>query len=119
MKTTLSTTLSAILCAAGLTANTAGAESLIDKLCGPGHVNEAAEGDVTANPDGYYIRSLQTQLRHGDVRIVQAVGRVYHLCTRSAATPDMDETKAGLLMEERAVSVLFVPSCPKTGYRGL
>ena len=70
--------------------------------------------DVTANPDGYYIRSLQTQLSHGDPRIIQATGKKFHLCTRSAATPDMDGTKALTMINERAVKYLFVPvDCPK------
>lgn len=89
------------------------AESRVDDLCGPGHVNEAASpGDIAANPDGYYIRSLQTQISHGDARLVQAVGDVFHLCTRSAATPDMEDRLAHLLMGERAVKYLFVPGCP-------
>ena len=33
----------------------------------------------------------------------------FYLCTRPAATPDMDATKALLLMHERTVKYLFVP----------
>ncbi len=91
-------------------ATAAAAESRIDTLCGAGHANEAAgPGDIRANPDGYYIRSLRTQLSHGDPRIVRATGRVFHLCTRSAVTPDMDATRALQLKGERAVKYLFVP----------
>lgn len=98
-----------------LAAAAAQAESRIDALCGPGHVNEAVSlEDIDANPDGYYIRSLKTQIRHGDPRIVQAVGDVFHLCTRPAATPEMDSTLANLLINEREVKYLFVPLCPKT-----
>ena len=90
--------------------STAYAKSRIIDLCGDGHVNEvAAAADVAANPDGYYIRSLQTQLSHDDPRIVNAIGAEFHLCTRSAATPDMDATTALLLMNERTVKYLFVP----------
>lgn len=93
-------------------ATAAQAETMIDTLCGAGHVNEVAAGDVVANPDGYYVRSLRVQLSHGDARIVQAVGKEFHLCTRTAATPDMDAHKARLLMNERGVRYLFVPVCP-------
>ncbi len=101
----------AILCAAA----PAFAGSRIDSLCGDGHVNEAlADDDVSANPDGYYIRSLRTQLSHGDPRLITNVGTSFHLCTRAAATPDMDAGKARLLQDERAVRYLFVPmACPK------
>lgn len=86
------------------------AESRIEALCGAGHVNEIASADdIVANPDGYYIRSLQTQLSHGDPRIVSATGNEFHLCTRSAATPDMDARKAETLMNERRVKFLFAP----------
>lgn len=107
MKPTL--TLAAL---ALLAATSAKSETTIDRLCGAGHVNEAAAGDVIANPDGYYVRSLRVQLSHSDVRIVQAVGDVFHLCTRTAATPEMDTGKAKLLMSERRVRYLFVPVCP-------
>ena len=87
------------------------AEGMIDTLCGPGHVSETAgPSDVRHNPDGYYVASLQTQLSHGDPRIVHAVGETFHLCTRPAATPDMETTRAILLMNERVVSYLFVPT---------
>ncbi|MDQ6437735.1 hypothetical protein RB623_27095 [Mesorhizobium sp. LHD-90] len=33
----------------------------------------------------------------------------FYLSTRPAATPDMDTSKALLLMQERAVKYLFVP----------
>lgn len=110
MKTPILTIAFLALCAAP-----ALAESKIDSLCGTGHVDETAHaGDVSANPDGYYIRSLQVQLRHGDPRIVQAVGKQFHLCTRSAARPDMEATRALLLQGEREVKYLFVPTdCPE------
>lgn len=99
-----------------LSAASAQAESRIETLCGANHVNEvAAPDDVVANPDGYYIRSLETQISHGDPRIIQATGRTFHLCTRSAATPDMSTTMALTLMDEREVTHLFVPlDCPKS-----
>ncbi len=87
------------------------AEGMIDTLCGPGHASEAAgPDDIQPNPGGYYVASLQTQLSHGDPRIVHAVGKTFHLCTRPAATPDMDPTRASLLMDKRIVSYLFVPT---------
>jgi hypothetical protein len=90
--------------------STVQAETRIDTLCGPAHKNEVPGlQDVTENPDGYYIVSLQTQLSHGDSRIVEATGDVFHLCTRSAATPDMDAYRALLLMQTREVKYLFVP----------
>lgn len=109
-------TLTLIAALSGLTlASQTKAESLISKHCGPGHVNEVASADdVSANPDGYYIRSLQEQVSHGDPRIVTAVGDVFYLCTGSAATPEMDAGRAALLMNERRVRYLFVPNdCPK------
>ena len=114
MKATATLTALAILAALP-----AYAGSKIDRMCGPGHVNEAlSTSDVTANPDGYYIHSLQTQISHGDERIVQAVGEVFHLCTRSAARPDMDTTKALLMMGERQVKYLFVPIHTPSGRVG-
>lgn len=96
------------------TAGAAAAESRIKTLCGADHSNEAASADdVVANPDGYYIRSLQTQISHGDPRIVQATGRTFNFCTTTAATPDMDSSRAMLLMNDRRVKYLFVPTpCP-------
>lgn len=91
------------------------AQSMIDAFCGHDHANEvAAPGDVQANPDGFYVQSLKEQLSHGDPRIVRGVGDRFHLCTTSAATPDMDSTRAIQLMNERRVKFLFVPNdCPK------
>ncbi|MCU9849059.1 hypothetical protein OEZ60_13710 [Defluviimonas sp. WL0024] len=89
----------------------AAAASRIDELCGPNHENEiAGAGDVRENPAGFYVESLGVQLDHGDLRIVRAVGSEYHLCTRPAATPDMNAGRARLLMEEREVKYLFVPA---------
>jgi hypothetical protein len=80
------------------------------KLCGSDHVNEAAsEDDVRPNPDGFYVTSLREQVSDGDPRIILTTSDDFYLCTRTAATPDMDATKALLLMKERAVKYLFVP----------
>jgi hypothetical protein len=86
------------------------AETRIDTLCGPEHRNEVASPqDVKANPAGFYIVSLRTQLSQGDPRIVEATGEVFHLCTSSMATPDMETTRFQLLMQTRQVKYLFVP----------
>lgn len=86
------------------------ADSRVVRLCGPDHVNEvASEDDVRPNPDGYYVTSLREQISEGDPRIVLTTSDDFYLCTRPAATPDMDATKALLLMHERAVKYLFVP----------
>lgn len=93
-----------------ISAGTACAGSRIDTLCGTGHVNEVTSvDDVIANPDGFYIRSLQTQLSHGDPRIILATGDKFHICTRSTATPDMSANLALQLVNERTVKFLFVP----------
>ncbi len=108
--------VSAYIIALTMAAGAADAQSMIDQLCGQGHVNQTnKQGDVTANPDGHYVRSLQIQLRHGDPRIVRAVGNEFHLCTGPAATPDMDANQAMLLKNERVVKYLFIPveGCPK------
>ena len=89
------------------------AQTRIDTLCGTAHQNEVAgPQDVKANPAGYYIASLLTQLSHGDPRIVKATGDVFHLCTRSAATPDMETNRALLMLRTRGVKYLFVPTIP-------
>lgn len=87
------------------------ADSRIAKLCGSDHVNEAAsEDDVRPNPDGFYVTSLREQVREGDPRIIlMSTSDEFYLCTRPAATPDMDTTKALLLMHERTAKYLFVP----------
>ncbi|CDX18997.1 exported hypothetical protein [Mesorhizobium sp. ORS 3324] len=88
----------------------ASADTRIVKLCGPDHVNEAAStDDVRPNPDGYYVASLREQVSMGDPRILLTTSDDFYLCTRPAATPDMDSTKALLLMKERVVKYLFVP----------
>ena len=93
-------------------------DSRIAKFCGPDHVNEAAsEDDVRPNPDGFYVASLREQVSEGDPRIILSTSDGFHLCTRSAATPDMDATKALLLMRERTVRYLFVPVI-RRGMRG-
>jgi hypothetical protein len=93
---------------------TAGADSRIVQLCGQDHVNEAVSAtDVRANPDGFYVASLAEQVSLGDPRIIMTTDDDFHLCTRSAATPEMDATKAILLMRERTVKYLFVPFAPR------
>ena len=69
---------------------------------------ETAE-DVVAYPAGYYVRSLKQQVSLNDPRIMLTTNDAFYLCTRPAATPDMDTTKALLLMHERTVKYLFVP----------
>jgi hypothetical protein len=86
------------------------ADSRIAKFCGTDHVNEVASGeDVRPNPDGFYVASLREQVSEGDPRIILTTSDAFYLCTRSAATPDMDATKALLLMHERTMKYLFVP----------
>jgi hypothetical protein len=86
------------------------ADSRIARFCGPDHVNEAAsEDDIRPNPAGYYVASLREQVSEGDPRIVLTTSDGFYLCTRSAATPNMDSSKALLLMHERIVKYLFVP----------
>ncbi|MDX8516323.1 hypothetical protein [Mesorhizobium captivum] len=86
------------------------ADSDIAKSCGPDHVNEVASADdVRANPAGYYVASLREQVYEGDPRIMRTTSDDFYLCTRPAATPDMDSTKALLLTKERVVKYLFVP----------
>ena len=94
-----------------LTAQTAAeADTRIAKLCGSNHVNEAAStDDVRPNPAGFYVTSLREQVSEDDPRIVLSPSDDFYLCNRSAATPDMDTTKALLLMHERVVKYLFVP----------
>jgi hypothetical protein len=105
------TKILAVTAIALVLASAAQAETRIDTLCGSEHRNEVAgPQDVMANPGGYYIVSLRTQLSHGDLRIVKATGEVFHLCTSSAATPDMETTRALLLMQTREVKYLFVPA---------
>jgi hypothetical protein len=108
--------VSAYVFALTMVSGAADAQSVIDQLCGQDHVNQTTmQGDVTSNPDGYYVRSLQTQLSHGDPRIVRAVGREYHLCMRPAATPNMDANQAMQLKNARVVKYLFIPveGCPR------
>jgi hypothetical protein len=97
----------ALLLAAPMAAQ---ADSRTVKLCGPDHVNEvASQDDVRPNPDGYYVASLREQIGEGDPRIIPSTSDAFYLCTRPAATPGMDMTKALLLMHERTVKYLFVP----------
>jgi hypothetical protein len=102
----------AALLAAATTATAA--DSRIDTLCGANHQDEQVmSGDASANPGGYYVASLKVQLRQGDPRIITSNDATFHLCTRPAATPDMETTKALLLMNERTVKYLFVPMTPQ------
>ena len=90
------------------------ADPRIGNFCGRDHVNEAAsEDDIRPNPAGYYVASLREQVSEGDPRIVLTTSDGFHLCTRSAATPNMDSAKALLLMHERIVKYLFVPVVPR------
>lgn len=108
------------IAANGALAETGTDSPMISELCGAGHINEvASQADIQANPDGYFIRGLNIQLSHGDPRIIQAVGNEFHLCTRSAATPEMPETMAILMVEERDVKYLFVPACPSASKPGV
>jgi hypothetical protein len=96
------------LISAGATAGQS--DSRFAKFCGPEHVNEVASADdVRPNPAGYYVTSLREQVREGDPRIILTTSDDFYLCTRPAATPDMEATKALLLMHERTVKYLFVP----------
>ncbi|MCU9848930.1 hypothetical protein OEZ60_13040 [Defluviimonas sp. WL0024] len=102
---------SSLIVALVLFAGSAEAQSRIDKLCGEGHVNEAAGvGDVTSNPAGYYIRSFSVQLRFDDPRVVRATGEEFHVCTRPAATPRMDAVRSDLHKNKRELKFLFVPN---------
>ncbi|TGQ28083.1 MULTISPECIES: hypothetical protein [unclassified Mesorhizobium] len=93
---------------AGQTA--AKADSRIARFCGSDHVNEvASRDDVRPNPAGFYVTSLREQVSEGDPRIILSTSDDFYLCTRPAATPDMDTSKALLLMHERTVKYLFVP----------
>ena len=53
----------------------------------------------------YFFRILCAN----DARIILSTNNEFCVCTRPAATPDMDATKALLLMKERVVKYLFVP----------
>lgn len=91
------------------------AQSLIDVHCGADHKNELATNQVVIeNPDGYYLPDMQIQLSNGDPRIIRAVGSEFHLCTREAATPEMNITLLFSLPRKREVTYLFVPNsdCP-------
>ncbi|MEJ8560140.1 hypothetical protein QTO30_02035 [Yoonia sp. GPGPB17] len=89
------------------------ADSRVIEFCGADHVNEMqAEDDVRANPDGYFVVSLQEQVSLGDPRIILTTADTPYLCTRSAATPDMDQTNALQNADTRVVSWLFVPARP-------
>lgn len=103
------------LVACALTTTQAAAQSASERLCGADHINEAQiTGPVLENPDGYYLAGLQTQLSHGDPRIVQATGSTFYVCTRPVTTPGMTETEVILTRGQREVSRLFVPvrECP-------
>jgi hypothetical protein len=57
------TKILAVTAVALVLASAAQAETRIDTLCGSEHRNEVAgPQDVMANPGGYYIASLRTQL---------------------------------------------------------
>ena len=101
----------AIAATLGAATTGASAQSIVEHLCGVDHQNEIrAENDVRANPDGFYITSLNTQIRLGDPRLINAVGDDFYLCTRSAATPAMDQAQADAMADKRVVKYLFVPA---------
>jgi len=103
-----------ILILSGVMTTEAVSQSIIDELCGAGHVNETAvAGSVSENPDGYYLAGLKTQLSNGDPRIIRAVGSDFYVCTRPASTPEADVTQMHLSANRRVVAYLFVPN---TGY---
>lgn len=89
-------------------------DSRVAERCGADHVNEVASpDDVRANPDGFYVASLNEQVSLGDARIVFTTSDAGpYLCTRSAATPEMDTTNAILNADRRVTSWLFVPHHP-------
>lgn len=100
----------AALAVVAATQSSAAADSRVAMLCGSDHSNEAASpDDVRPNPDGFFVASIREQVSEGDLRIVRSTRDDFYLCTRAAATPDMDATKAFLLMKERTVKYLFVP----------
>ena len=61
-----------------------------------------------SQPRRLLCRCLREQVSE-DPRIILSTSDEFYLCTRTAATPDMDSTKALLLMKERVVKYLFVP----------
>ncbi len=86
------------------------AQSKTTELCGAGHANELQQqSDIQSNPDGYFVRGLNTQLSNGDPQIIQAVGDVFHLCTRSAATPNMRWVVRGFLGSKPNAEVFPLP----------
>lgn len=88
-------------------------DSRIVELCGADHVNEAVSSDdVSANPDGYHIASIDEQLSLGDPRIVLTNDAEAYFCTRSAALPSMDAANAAQMQDERVVRWLFVQAHP-------
>jgi hypothetical protein len=99
-----------IALAAFIAAGTANADSRIERFCGPDHENEVASPwDVQPNPDGYYVVSLSEQVGDGDPRIILTNDPVFHLCTRTIATPEMSATEVHSLGGARMVDYLFVP----------
>ena len=86
------------------------ADSRIERLCGAGHVNEAASSvDIRSNPDGYYVASLKEQVSQGDPRIILTNTSGFHLCTASTAHPGMVANDVYRLHGSRKVKFLFVP----------
>jgi hypothetical protein len=88
-------------------------DSRVAELCGTGHVNEiAGPDDIRSNPDGYFVTSLNEQISLEDGRIVFTNAQAPYLCTRSAATPDMDMANVSKNADRRTTSWLFVPFQP-------
>lgn len=88
-------------------------DSRVSALCGSEHSNEiAGPNDVTANPDGYFVTSLNEQISLDDERIVFTNATAPYLCTRQVATPNMDATNVIQKADQRTTSWLFVPFHP-------
>ena len=104
-----STIIIAALTAANIS-GVANADSRIERFCGAGHENETASPwDVEANPDGYYVASLNAQISEGDPRIIITNDPGFHLCTTAVALPGMSENEIYRLQGKREVKFLFVP----------
>jgi len=88
-------------------------DSRVSAFCGTEHVNEiAGPNDVVANPDGYFVTSLNEQISLDDERIVFTNAEAPYLCTRQVATPNMDATNVIQKADQRMTSWLFVPFHP-------
>lgn len=89
------------------------AQPLGSTFCGQDPITTA--GDVLSNPGGYYIKSLGVEIRYGDPRIIPSASDQPFFCTRSAATPAMDDAAAAQQQHRQVVEYLFVPLSPRSG----